>query len=357
MRAGLPNAERAAVPPGRSRPGWGWPQYLAAVGVPVLLVEIWTVTSWLIDGPFQISGYSEGRGMSWWAARVFEGLMIAISLQVIVLLVRGCRAQRKFFTFDVLFCITGFSMLWASSMVNFFTPMFAFSSDLVNLNDVCGHLPFVVNDDCGRSPNPVLFIGLFETFGLLWVAMILGWLAGRIRSRWPGISNTRLLMFFLAGGAVFVLFEPLLIIPLHLWTYPGTPISIELGGTAWRYPIFPEILCFGFMLGIPAAVRFFKDDRGRTLVERGLEHYSPRVRTLVSGLALYTFAQIAVIGCATIPLWPLAFHQLEWGPLPRALNNGLCDQPGIVENTRYGPCPGSPNFRMPFPGTLPGEGP
>lgn len=353
MSAVVTNTGRAVAPESARRPGWGWPQYLALVGAAILLVEIYTVGSWLVDGPYQITQYREGYTRDWYAARVFEGGIIILSIYVIAKVVRGCRQQKRLFTFDVLFCLTGFSMLWASSMVNFFTPMFAFSSNLVNLNDVCGYIPFVVNEDCSRSPNPVLFIGLFETFGLLGVAMLLGKIATWLRSRWPGIRNTQLFGFFLLGGMTFVLLEPLLIIPLHLWTYPGTPISLELGGTAWRYPLFPEILCFGFMLGIPAAVRFFRDDRGHTLVERHMEHYSSRVRTLVSGLALYTFAQIAVIGCATIPLWPMAFHQLEWGQLPASLNNGLCDQPGVVENTRYGPCPGSPGFRMPMPGTLP----
>jgi len=351
------SAERVIDPAVTKRPGWGWPQYLALVGAAILLVEVYTVGGWLLDGPHQITKFREGYTRDWYAARVFESGMVILSIYVIVKVVRGCRQQRKLFTFDVLFCLTGFSMLWASSMVNFFTPMFTFSSNLVNLNDVCGHIPFVVNEDCGRVPNPVLFIGLFETFGLLGIAMLLGTLATRIRGRWPSVRNTQLFGFFLLGGMIIVLLEPLLIIPLHLWTYPGTPISIELGGTAWRYPLFPEILCFGFMLGIPAALRFFRDDRGQTFVERDLERYSPKVRTLVAGLALYTFAQIAVIGCATIPLWPLAFHQREWGTMPPALNNGLCDQPGVIEHTRYGPCPGSPGFKLPMPGTLPPDTP
>jgi hypothetical protein len=274
--------------------------------------------------------------------------MVLLSIWVVVRLVRECREKRKLFTFDVLFCLAGLSMIWASSMVNVFMPMFAFSSNWVNLNDMCGNLPGVVNTQCGRSPNPVLFVGLLETFGLLAIAMLLGAIATRIRRRWPSISNARLFGCILLGGMSIVLLEPIVIIPLHLWTYPGTPISLTIGGKAWRYPMFPEIFCFGFMLGIPAAVRFFRDDKGQTIVERSLAHYPRRIQTLVAGLALYTIAQFAVIGCATAPLWPLAFHQSQWPTLPASLNNGMCNQTGVVENTAYGPCPGSPGFRMPL---------
>jgi hypothetical protein len=39
-------------------------------------------------------------------------------------------------------------------------------------------------------------------------------------------------------------------------------------------------------------------------------------------------------------------YEEPWPKLPRDLVGNICDAPGIT-GTAYGPCPGSPGFRMP----------
>jgi hypothetical protein len=73
-------------------------------------------------------------------------------------------------------------------------------------------------------------------------------------------------------------------------------------------------------------------------------------------MALYTIVQIAIWGFASMPYWVLGVHQHQWPPEPRQLVNGMCNAPGVT-GTRYGPCPGSPGFRMPVVGSLPGSSP
>jgi Spirocyclase AveC-like len=183
---------------------------------------------------------------------------------------------------------------------------------------------------------------------LLGVAMVLAWLLRKARDRWPELTKAQMWGIISAGALAFFIGEPLFLIPMEVWTYPGTPISVRLGGEAARYPFFPELLVASAFLALPAGLRYFKDDRGRTIVERGLEQHGPKVRKLIILLSLYVLAHINLIVVATMPLWPLSFHQQEWATLPPSMNVGVCDQPGIAENTVYGPCPGSPGFRMPI---------
>jgi hypothetical protein len=105
-------------------------------------------------------------------------------------------------------------------------------------------------------------------------------------------------------------------------------------------------LVTAFVLTVVAAVRFFKDDTGRTVVERGLEHARPRTQAAVSVLALTgmlgTAFGIAVIG--EVAVGPYAS---PYKALPKHLLNGLCDAPGTT-GTSYGPCLGSPGYRAPL---------
>lgn len=145
---------------------WGLPQYLAMLALPILFLESWSVISWLLDGPHQITEYrSDGKGREWWGARGFEAGVIVLSIWVISRLVRDCRRQGKILTFDVMFCIVGATLLWVNAGNSFFAPMFTISSAFVNLNDTCGHNPLIVNPDCGRFANPMIFLWSFELLG------------------------------------------------------------------------------------------------------------------------------------------------------------------------------------------------
>ena len=340
------------------RPTWGWTQWLAVLGLPILFVEAWTLIAWLADGPHQVTQYRSGHGVEFWGARIGEVAVVLISLVVLRQVIRGCREQRRIMTFDVMLCIAGASMIWGAGGLNVFQPNFVYTSQFVNLNDPCGHLPGVVNPDCGRLPFPVLFLGLLFTFGLLGIAMLIEAVVIRpARRRRPDISNAKVLGLIFLSTAVISLAEPAFIIPMHMWSYPGGPWAIHIGGDAWRWPIFPEYGVFILFAGLPAAIRILRDTQGRTIVERGLDHYSPRARTAFSMGAMYTLIQLVLWLPGTAPDWLIGFRTTEWAKLPLSVNNGLCDQPSVISGTRYGPCPGSPGWRMPVHGSLPGESP
>ena len=350
---------RPAVPdrraPARPRRTWGWPQYLAVAGLPVLAAEIWTIGAWLARGPHQVTEYRDGHPIDFWAARGFEAGVVVISLIVAARVVRDCRAQRRVVTFDVMFLVCAMSMAWGTDLTNYFMPMFTFSSYWVNLNDPCGDIPILVNEDCGRVPLPIIGMPLMLSFGLLAAAMAIGAATERLQRRRPGLSKARQLAFIVAVACLIVLVVEPLCVRLHLWNYPGLPLAIPVDGPAWQYPIFPEVFVFGSFIGLPAALRIFRDDRGRTLLERGLDGYGARSRTAITFLAMYAFFQFMIWGPGTAPLWPMSWYQHAWPSLPASQLNGMCDPPGgSAAPTRYGPCPGSPGFRMPVPGSLPG---
>ncbi len=323
---------------------WSWPHFLALIAVPLLVLEVWTVSAWLLDGPTQITEYRDPDSASWYLARFFEASVIIISLVVLAIVIRDCRRRRQVLTFDVMFILVGATLFWADSFIDFYVPMWFPSSNWVNLNYVLGHMPFMANPDIGRLPDPLLFTWFLETFCFLGAAMAFGRAVTWARSRWPRLSNRQIfVLIVLCGSVMEIVLEICLMLPLRLWTYAAPEaLTLDFGGGA-RLPVL-VIAANALYFGSLVAIRIFKDDRGQTIVERGLDGYSPQVRKAISLLALYGLMQssIIIIGNAPVVLTPyVTVHQA-----PDHIINRRCDAPG-VEGTRYGPCPGSPGFRMP----------
>lgn len=334
------------------RKTWGPAHYLAVFGVICLLWGGWTIVSWLEDGPAQVTQFRDRDSASWYAARAYEAALVAMGLAVATIVVRRCIRERRL-TFDAKLCVAGLAAMWTDPTANFVQPLFMYSSNFLNLATWCSHIPLVVNPDCGRMPQPVLFNAMIYMFGLLAFAMIINAGMRAVRRRRPDISTAKLLgLTMLAGMLVDVALE----VPMYrlrLAAYPGAPDELSLFATeGMKYPLIESVWAGVIVMGI-AAMRFFRDDVGRTVVERGLERSSPRRRGGVSLLALIGFVHVLCFagngGTAALGFFSDPYHRM-----PAYIVNDMCDAPGI-QGTRYGQCP-QQGYRLPVR-TLPGPPP
>jgi len=338
----------------RPRKAWTLAHYLAALAAVFLFWEAWTLISWLADGPSQVTQFRNHHDASWWVARAYEGSAIVLAIVLGTIVVRRCLRERRL-TFDAMLCIAGALTYWTDPTANFIQPLFMYSSNLVNVRNWCGHMPFVINPDCGRLPEPILMDGIIYTFGLLLFAMVVNAGMRWIRARRPSISTGKLIALAMLGGIVVDFLLEIPMYRLHIATYVGAPDGFALWGhSGHKYPMVEALWAGVIVMGI-ALVRYSRDDAGRTIVERGLERHRPRVRTAVSLLALTAIVHILcfVGNGGTVAL---GFFSSPYKKLPSYIVNDMCDAPGI-RGTRYGPCPGSPGYRAPLRGSLPGSSP
>jgi hypothetical protein len=332
---------------------WRWQHWAAAFGAVLVFVEVWTLGSWLAKGPYQITEFRDTESLSWTLTRVYEAGAIFGAIVMTLLVVRGCLRARRL-TFDAKLCIAGLSTMWLDPFVNFYQPVFLYTSNWTNLNNWCSQAPFAVNPDCGRMPEPVIFVTFVYTFGLLLGAMVgtaaLRWLRGRF----PGLSTAKTVLIIGMWGMVADLLLEGPAVLFHLWNYYGTPDSIAIFGKATKLPL-AQLLAGAIIFGALSLARASRDDRGDTIFERGLGHLRPARRGIVSLLAMIAFFQsLLIVGdLHAILLGP---YSSPWpDDAPRHIVNGLCDAGGF-ENTRYGPCPGSPGYEAPIR-HLPGPNP
>jgi hypothetical protein len=325
---------------------------LAVIGVVVTGYALWTWGSWLADGPTQITASRDPASASRWVARIYEALMVVAVVVLTVRIVRECRREHRL-VFDAVIVIAGFFALFWDPMVNWMQPNFMYSSQWLNLNTWTGNAPGVVNPTANLMPQPV-FIMLIYPFGLLGFAMVLNHGMGVARHRFPRISNLGLIAFTYVYGWIlaFCLEAPTFL--FNLWGLPGAPATLSLFDNDHRFA-WAEYITTAIVFTTFAAVRFFRNDKGQTIGERGLEGFSAGARTIVS-----IFATIAMFAMS---MWALLLIQIPAGlhssPYPAGYPahqiNGLCNIPGNknwIQPTAYGPCPGSPGLRMPVKNTF-----
>lgn len=322
---------------------WGVAHYLALIGAPILFVQIWTTIAWLPDA-HQVTQFKTPYSVDWWAARFFEVLGIVAFVVVTVIVTRQCLRQRRL-TFDAILLLCGMTAWWSDHGINVFGPVMLYSSNWVNVTTPLGHAPGMVDPDIGRLPDPVLFTIPLESAGAVLGAWLICWIAGRIRQRRPDTSTAKLLLILFGVGLALDLALEVPFVALGLWTYTAPswmslnfasglrfPVAEWLGGGFW-------FLCFGML-------RLFKNDRGETLVERGLDYLPRWRRTAITMLATYFCVQFVNWGpSAWVDVAYLPYEQ-PWPHVPSYLLTDACNAPG-VSGTRYGPCPGSPDFRLP----------
>jgi hypothetical protein len=327
----VPTPERDAAPAGR----WSLTPVrgLAVCAVPLLAYELWTLVGWLGDGPFEVTAYRAHNSTSWYAARVVEAVVVASVGGFLWKAVRDRRRLGRLST-DALLIIGMFTAAFWDPIYNWLAPAWFYTSNFLNVNDWLAHAPLIVNPDAGRMPWPVILVCVGYPLWGVGFAAIVSEAMGRLRAHRPTISRAVLVgLAFALGGAVtalgFGVFQA-----LGLMTAPGYRLGF-LGNSELAFFFYSGGLVFGGL----ACLRFFKDADGRTLLERERSG-STRV------LAAIAACQIVVVvgwGLLTVPF------SLDPSPYPRLardLVNGLCNAPG-VHRTDYGPCPGSPGFRLP----------
>ena len=330
----------------------GWRTGLAAVGVVLTGWGLWSVVAWLAAGPYEVTAFRDNGSASYRVAKAYEVVLVGLGLVLGGVVIRGCLRARRF-TFDAQLCAAGFLALWTDPLANFIQPVWSYSSNWVNLTNWCSQTPLVVNPDCGRMVEPMIFAGFVFTFGLFGAALAGGAAMRAIQRRHPDISRRRLLVVIGLFGIACDMILEIPLLALHLIGFLSFPSRLTLFGEL-RYPL-PVMLSMGPFFSTLVALRNFKDDRGRTLFERGLDHLGPRPRIAVSFFALTGFLMLTVNALNLVVAIPSGFYADPKPGLPAHLINGMCDRSGF-ENTRYGPCPGAPGYRAPIR-TLPGPPP
>jgi hypothetical protein len=323
VRAGAPGLSQRKL-----RPVKFW----ALLGACFIVLQIYVYTCWIASGdatsvstgPTQVPAHMRVAAYVWQSASV-----IGIFAFAYWYIVRPLRRDGRL-GFDGWLCLAFLTMYWQDILYNYVQPQILYNSVYLNHGSWFGHVPGWMSANAELNPEPLLAVGPMY-FYLNFFAVLLGCAAMRkASSRWPRMGHFGLFAICFAAVALFdAILEPLLILPWGMFTYAGVISNLTLFyGHYYQYPIY-EAFFAGLLFAGWASLRYFRDDRGQTLAERGLHQLriSGRKEKGLRFLALAGAANAAFLVLYNIPM-ALIGSQIDSYPrdvLERSyFTNGIC---------------------------------
>lgn len=323
-------------------------QIWAVAGALFVALQIYLYTAWILSDDFQRTpvGPTPIPGWMKFLLNVWQYGGLAAALAIIYFVVYRPWRRDGRLSVDGLICLSFLTVFWQNSLISWFQWNLTWNSYLINFGGWEPRVPFWLSPHANRTAEPFVALPPMYIY-FMYAAVVIGcFVMGQIRKRFPNLGNFGLCV---VTTLIFVVFdaclEPLLMAS-GVWTYPGAIEGLTLfHGRYFQFPIYEAIL-FGSCWAAWTFLRFFKDDKGRTVVERGADTMSVREsgRTFLRFLAIAGFLNVAMLVYSL--LWAvIGLHASEWPQdiTERSyLTNNLCG-PGT------GPSPADPGYACPGP--------
>ncbi|HZQ77945.1 MAG TPA: spirocyclase AveC family protein [Acidimicrobiia bacterium] len=326
-----------AETPGRRpfRPVVWW----AAVGAAFVIFQIWLYATWFLSGDAyrQPMGADPVSGASKVTAWLLQGGSTGALVVVVVYLVRRSRREGAL-TWDAYIAIGFLSVFWQDTLCNYLRPTFIYNSYLVNLGAWYPHVPGWVAPHFRNIPEPFLLTGPLYGWYFVLFAVAFCAMARRAERRWPRIGRAGL--FAIGVGALFILDMVIEMVFLRagLFAYSGAIRSLSVwGGRTYQYPLY-EGLFAGSVTALVGLLRYHRDDRGRSAIERGVDTIGPGRRvTAVRALAWVGLANVCLLWVNVSYAW-ISLYVDPTPRYPSYMTNGLCGEHSDIAC----PAPGVP---------------
>jgi hypothetical protein len=303
----------------------------AAVGVFALVMEIWVLGHWITGPNFKTTPV----GPSPVPTYMKIGLTSLTAFGIVAwffcmwhFLIKPWRREGHI-TLDGMFSICFILIYWMDPLGDMIVPQFTYNAWLTNWGSWLADVPGTLMPGANLIPEPIFLTGPLYLWCIFGVCVVANNLMRKAKARWPHMTNFQLIMGTIGVFIVWDLFWELTFIRIGYWTYPTTPRFLTLFGGDWYRIHLTEPVAWGTTWAAFTLLRYFKDDKGRTLVERGVDDVrtGTKGKQLLSFFALYGGISLLFLFGYVIPTNAIAIHGDGWpkDTLRRSyFTNGLC---------------------------------
>jgi hypothetical protein len=231
-------------------------------------------------------------------------------------LIRPWRRGRGLTT-DGLLVLCFASVWWIDPVGNYFGHWIVYNSYLPNMGSWVAEVPgwnsYAAPGATTVEPFPFLpgmYISLFFLMTVL-MSKLMGWM----RRRWPQWSSTRIVVTaFIVGLLLDIPIEAFLFMPMGFWEFPGAGHLLVIFPDSYHaFPLHLAALASLLWTGF-GALRFFRNDRGETVAERGLSEIklSTGRKNVVRFLALFGAANAIMLSYVLPATIIIGSHPSGW---------------------------------------------
>ncbi|MHB8692189.1 MAG: spirocyclase AveC family protein [Solirubrobacteraceae bacterium] len=291
----------------------------SVIGAAVLALFVYVFAHWILSGQAHTTPTGVTPVPSWMKtmALVQQVVFGAGSLALFYLVVVREWRRAGHLTLNGMSYICIATAWWQDSFLNYIQPQITYNSQLVNFGSWDASLPGWVSPNAAHFPSPIVwYLGVYPLLFCGATIVVLRGMAWA-RSRWLRLGNVGLVAGTYAFLALFAFTFEFFFVRTGMYQYGG------FGGPR----IFPSHT-YAFPIGVPildsavwtmwAAVLFFRNDKGETIAERGVEQlrFGGRSKRALRLLALFGICNVGYIVTYNIPAQLFGLHANSW---PRAI--------------------------------------
>lgn len=321
----------------------------AAVGAAILATCAYVMASWMLSpyfAPVDV-GNTPIHDAQLMLLRAVETICAMLAGGCVLIFVIRPLIKTRELSWDGMFLISIFLLVWLDPIDNYVNYSFMYNSHLVNMGSWAAFIPGFGYPNHEHFPEPIFFVGGFYIFGLFGVPYLGSKLLEWSQKRWPGASNLQRIACLFIAFCLFDIFAENLFVRTGAMAYPGTIHSLSIfAGQPYQWPLYEAMLIGATLTGF-SCIRYFRDDKGQSWAEKGLDRIAlPRpARKLVSFLAIAGLVQVYFLFVFFVP-YNVFVIQADTAPAyPSYMRNGICGA-----DTEYA-CPSKQHVPIPRVGT------
>jgi hypothetical protein len=187
---------------------------------------------------------------------------------------------------------------WQDLLSNYFNHVYVYNSYLVNFGAWYNFIPGWSSPRANHIAESAVFTPAGSVFVVVPPVLLIAGAMRRAKCRWPEIGKSGM---FLVGSSVAI---PILFVlevfwvRLGLYAFAGTIPALTLfHGHYYQYPVYEAFMLAGLFFVPLAALVYFRDDKGRTICERGVDEIraTPRRKTFLRWLGFVGAINLAQI--------------------------------------------------------------
>jgi Spirocyclase AveC-like len=313
--------------PPKSKPVVAW----ATLGCGFIALQVYLLCRWVFGSHFHSIGTGVTPVPDYMKIAVHgtEAVMaVGIPVMIYQFVVRPLRRNGRL-SLDGLLILAFFWVWWQDPLFNYVTTGFNNGSIALNMGGWASYIPGWNSPNGGRIPEGIMWdLGFYLVLcaggAIGATALMKQW-----RARRPTVRTSTMFFAVFCAYVVGDLVIEMFFVRTGFYSYAGAARGWTIfTGRFYQFPMYEPFVVATLVSGW-TAVRYFVNDRGESVAERGAAELraGTRSRTLVRFLGLVGVLNLVFLAGYSIPiqLW-----QLHPGPWPKSVQersylvNGIC---------------------------------
>lgn len=289
----------------------------AALGVAFIVAQAAILIAWVSgpwfhhvsSGPTPVPTYMKVAMIAFQAILPIAGLAI-----IYLFVIRPWRRERRLTTYGLL--VVAFSFLWWQDPLSAYGgEWFSYNAWQVNMGSWVHDVPGWLSP--GTPAHQIAYPLLIVPGAYIVIFLLVSFLGSRLmaalKTRRPQTSRLTLVLTCFVAMALFdLIFEGIVFMPLGSWEYPGGHLAL-FPTTFHKYPL-NEALTTGMLFTAFASIKYFTDDRGLTLAERGAGALRTNATRhwVLRALAVTGMVSLCMVVFYGLPNTFAGLHSTQW---------------------------------------------